>query len=774
MRNMTVALLSGTALAVFACGPSIAQQAPTTGGGDSASSDMLETVVVTAQRREENIQKAPVSVTAISGEQLRTQRIQTAEDLQYLAPSLNVSSSVNRDDNTFVIRGQGPTLPSSASVAGGGGTGVVAYFADTVANGAGPGLYYDLESVQVVNGPQGTLFGKNTTGGVVLFTPRKPTNNFEGYAEIGAGDYSMKSIDAAVNIPIIADKLLVRIAGEGYLRDGFTIDRGPLFTGKDYDNRNYWTARATILFRPTESIENETIVDILRSQENGNGRVISAVNPTSAAAPLLVPFFSQQQAAGIRSTALSTNEFQKNHNQGIINTTRWFINDNITFKNIFSYKETRSTDATDNDGSPYALADLRGAQNYPWHLQHGAYTEEAQLQGTSFGGDLAWTTGGYFGYNHSIGKQPYDQIAGLTFELVQPDGKDASRSYGIYVQTTYDLGNIAESVRGLKLTTGYRYTWDYYSYGLALYVPSLGNLCYASLLGAPLTAYPASNCAIDGKGKSSAQSWTLGLDYQVTDNVLAYVRSARGYLPGGFNPGILDTSLPQYKFHPESVINVEVGVKSQFTLAGMPSQLNVDVFHSDFNDMQRPVTEILPGGVGAGFFTNAAEAEIYGLELQGMIVPFHGAKLSVVYSYNNGYYTKIDPAAAPSLVGIPFATLPKHKVNVSGSYSLPFPESVGDVNVSASYSYQSKFFSAQAVQPQDYIEDYGLLNLGVHWDGIMSTSWDASFTMTNATNNDYRIGQGMGYVGDGEIVSMYGEPRMFMFKLRYSFGPGFN
>src|ERR1700761_4499115 len=215
--------------------------------------------MVTARRREESLYSVPVAVTALSAEELRSKSIQTAQDLQNYVPSLNVSSSVTRDDYTFSLRGMGPTGGSGpGAVLAGGGSGVVTYFAEVPTSGAGPGLFYDLESVQVAAGPQGTLFGKNTTGGVVLFVPKKPVNDFEGSVEVGAGDYHMKTATAVVNAPLVDDKVLLRVAGQFLDRDGFTVDRGPLYPGRDYDNRDYWALRVSVLLRPFEGIENYT------------------------------------------------------------------------------------------------------------------------------------------------------------------------------------------------------------------------------------------------------------------------------------------------------------------------------------------------------------------------------------------------------------------------------------------------------------------------------------------------------------------------------------
>jgi iron complex outermembrane recepter protein len=752
--------------------------APRTTGRSATSSQSdksdLGEITVTARRREENLNTVPVAITALTGAELRSKGVETAADLQNFVPSLSVSSSgPTRDDYIFAIRGMGPTGGSGpGAVLGGGGTGVVAYFAEVPTTAAGPGLFYDLENVQVIEGPQGTLFGKNTTGGAILFVPRKPTNDFEGYVDASAGNYNMKSATVAVNVPLIDDELLVRFSAEGQKRDGFTVDRGPFYPGKDYDNRNFWAGRLSIVFRPIDAVENYTIVSVLDSDEHGDGFVLSAVNPAGPFAAQLLPILAQQQAAGVRSTSLSDDEVDHRYNYGIINTTRWSLSEAVQFKNIFSYQVEKWRNSEDIDGSPLILDDLVTPEGAAWHTQVGTYTEEPQLQGTSLGGNLKWTVGAYYEDGHNIAPQPYEvEVAEGNFIIRQADQTNSERSRGLYGQTTYDLGALSDALEKLKLTTGYRYTWDNYGYGIQSYSPSTGNGCLTS----PGT-YPASSCLFSSAGSSSGSSWTLGLDYQWTPDSVVYVRSGRGYVPGGFNPSFGFTPggvlTPQYRFAPESVIDVEVGAKSRFTLWGAPAQVETDVFRSDYKDIQRLVSETLPGGIESNFTTNASAAVIEGFEFQGSVLPVRSLKLNASCSYNHGKYTEINPAAAPSLIGIPFAYLPASKASVGATYTLPFDAASGGVDVSAVYSYQSRFFDAPAVQPMDYISGYGLLNLRLEWNDILRSSVDAALFVTNAANKVYRVGQYSSYVSDGYITSFYGEPRMFGGELRYRFGAG--
>src|SRR5262249_15008235 len=163
-------------------------------------SGQLEEVVVTARRREERLQDVPIAVAAFTPERLKDAQVTTARQLVGMVPSLNVNSGNQRDFQRFFIRGQGAVV--------GGNEGVVAYFAEAPLSqyiAGGPGLYFDLENLQVLTGPQGTLFGRNTTGGAMLFTPKKPSDHNEGFIQAGYGNYKNTEVAGVVNFAAIPD-----------------------------------------------------------------------------------------------------------------------------------------------------------------------------------------------------------------------------------------------------------------------------------------------------------------------------------------------------------------------------------------------------------------------------------------------------------------------------------------------------------------------------------------------------------------------------------------
>lgn len=322
--------------------------------------------------------------------------------------------------------------------------------------------------MQVLNGPQGTLFGKNTTGGVVLFSPNRPSNRWEGSLKGEVGNYDMRSIEAMLNVPL-SDSLQIRLAGQAQRRDGFTIDRGPFFPGKDYDDRRFWAVRGSVLLQLTPDLENYTIVDSLGSNTNGQGYIFDLLNPAYVSAGMWTNYFHQQQAAGVRSTAYSANSHDDRFNFGVINTTRWHISPSLAVKNIFSYRIVKWENGQDNDASPFVMTDLVGARPNlgRWHLQTGTLTDELQMQGSILNGDLEFTTGAYLETTKALGPQPYEVHCCENFGefvFIQPDSTNDSRSRGVYGQATYDLGNALSPLRGLKLTAGYRRSWDKYEY----------------------------------------------------------------------------------------------------------------------------------------------------------------------------------------------------------------------------------------------------------------------------------------------------------------------
>lgn len=784
---LTCTCLAG---AVYAA-PAFAQQ----GAQPSASSSGLEEIVVTARRREEKLQTVPVAITAFTPKDLQEKSIESASDLQHYVPSL-MSSQQSRDEQVFYLRGQGPNGGS------GGSPGVIAYFSEVPFNGSGPGIYFDLDNLQVLRGPQGTLFGQNTTGGAVLFEPKHPTTIFEGYAQISLGDYNLQGVEAAVNVPIVEDKLLVRVAGTHVVRDGYTKNIG---TGQDQDNRDYWSGRIGVTWRPSDDFENYLVVDYLFSHTNGTGIVLQAVNPNvdpSLGAGFLQGSFERtfgvpaakaalalQQKLGPRTIDTDVNGLDKTESWGITDIARWDIADNLALKNILAYRELKNLLRGDFDGTTY----VQGEYTTPsgWEINNAQYSDEVQLQGKSLGDKLTWIGGAFFEFLHpggfTVAAVPTTTlIAGLPAQVVVlgnaygqnalgPEG-ETTRTEAVFMQGTYDLAGISPALENLKLTAGARYTWDYRSNSnfstIILTLP-------AAFGGGKLTlpCGPASGLACTYANHTfQAPTWTLGLDYQVTPDTLVYAKGSRGFKAGGFN-GAGGTLFPP-KYESEYVTDVEIGMKADWDILGIKTRTNIDGFHDDYRNAQRAVGvqfDIVPGNSATATSTTVianGDATIQGIEFEGTILPFDGFELTASWSYADARYDKFIIPTVGDRTDLPFPFISKNKFGFTGRYTLPFvPSDWGTATLVATYTHTGRIQYATAdIEPFGNEPGYGLLDIRADWNDVAGYPVDASFFMTNVTDNVVKLGNFGIYTTEGFVSAIINEPRMFGFQLKYRFG----
>ena len=288
----------------------------TSGGGTAVPA--LREVIVTAQRIRQPLQRVPIAISVIDHASLRRHDIQTLTDLQLLIPSAYVSGySHGAGQQFFSLRGQSESGYETGGGVGG-GPAVVGYFSGVPTDMAGPGLYYDLKSIQVLNGPQGTLFGRNTTGGAILFEPRRPDfRGMHGHVQVLGGDYRRAQIQGAVNIPLIGDELAMRVAGEVGSREGYTRD---VNTGIKYDNRHFHAARLELLFHPSGRVQDFFIGSYVRFDQHGPGSILIAANPNNPfVGPAILTYLAAQNARGVRATALGLRQLDQETYYSLIN-----------------------------------------------------------------------------------------------------------------------------------------------------------------------------------------------------------------------------------------------------------------------------------------------------------------------------------------------------------------------------------------------------------------------------------------------------------------------
>jgi iron complex outermembrane receptor protein len=329
--SFRIFLIAGTSCFALVSPAAMAQVGGVPAAGAPVAQATVDTsdIIVTAQRRAERAQDVPIAITAFSPERLQQQNITQAQDLQASVPSLVVGANGqgSRDSQTPTLRGQGATFQASP--------GVVLYLNEvplpspiTLSQQGGPGNFVDLENLQVLAGPQGTLFGRNTTGGAVLLVPHKPTNDFSGSIQGKYGNYDDKELEGVLNIPVVDDKLLVRVVGAYQDRDGFTRD---VAWNKDRDDKHWYSGRIGITFRPTDRIENYLMAYGAYSRFNGTGIINQGFNIDGTAGLAQLGLCSntpigisgnfscdvyraataQANALGPRKTAHSVDDFQK-------------------------------------------------------------------------------------------------------------------------------------------------------------------------------------------------------------------------------------------------------------------------------------------------------------------------------------------------------------------------------------------------------------------------------------------------------------------------------
>lgn len=723
----------------------------------------LQDVVVTARRREENLQDVPIAVTAFTSETLTIKGITDRTSLADNTPSLfTINGGYPREFAFFALRGQGPAFGSTP--------GVVNYFAE-VPNSTNVdgrvGTYYDLANVQVLAGPQGTLFGKNATGGNILFEPQKPTNENGGYVRAEYGNYNNRRIEGAVNGAIVPDRIMLRLAGEVGRRDGYTKDVGPIFAGKDYDNLSYESFRFGLTLRPVDGVDLYTAVRYYHSDNNGGGTVLAAVNPaagfdgtalglgfipTAAIFPGVATAVATQQARGPRRVSYDLDQFSETDYWQVINQATVDLSDTLKLRNIISYSEFRNYYGYDYDATAFPLAGQTGT--IPT-LAPNVFTEELQLQGSAFDRAVAFSLGGY------VDRQTTRNPAGIGAYTFFPLGALAptisglfdtrNHSEAVFGQATVDLGRVSPALTGLSVTGGLRYTWEYSFSSQDIG----GNVVAASV-------------------NNDYLSYTATVDYDVASGVHAYVTARDAYKSGGAN-GPVPAGSAFRTFPPERLSDIEIGLKSQFTVGGVGVRANVAAYRGIYDNIQRTTNEpvVTPAGtVLLNVTRSAAKGRIEGVEFNGTIVPTRGLSLNGSYSYLNSRYTRVAAGSATALLaGVPFPYTPKHKVSLGAAYDADLG-GAGRLKVAANYARQSRVSTAQTtLQFYRFLPAYGLLNGSIDLRDIGGSRLDIGVFANNLTNEAKPVGVADFYNSGAGVVGLtYTEPRMYGVRVGYRFG----
>ncbi len=713
---------------------------------ETAAHEQADEIIVSARRREESLQDVPVAITAFSGGVLEEKGMRAVEDLRQVVAGLNISGS-RRDEPTFYLRGQGPGVlnPGQRNF-----TSVATYFAEVPTEVAGAGTFYDLANVQVLKGPQGTLFGRNTTGGAVLFEPARPEFDFSGYVKGTLGNYDNREVEAVLNLPIVDDRLAVRLAGNLSRRDGYTQS---VRTGQKLDGRHYDAWRVSVLARPFDGLENLLILDGRKKDQSSTSAVLRQINPASATGQALAPLLAEQATLGPRKTLIAKPLYDRGSTFGATNKTTLDLSDNLSLKNIISFRRNRTDRASDYDGTPINTFLIENvAAPRQWALGLEQFTEEFQIQGKAPSLGLTYLAGFYYerakpGFAQELRQSVFGNLAVRSF-----DSDD--KSTALFAHAELDL------TERLQLSGGFRYTWDKRKASISVY-----NVAGACTQRVPAGTGPIT-CPFKAAGDYKAPSYDATLQYKFSNDVLAYAAFRHGYKSGGLN---LPSPADQYdRFLPEYVDEFEFGFKADWDI-GVPLRTNLAVFHDKYKDIQisRPV--VVPGAGIVSLVENAASATNKGAEFEATIRPLAGLTLGGFVSYLDAKSDVTVPGTA-AVAGRQTAFQPKWKYGINGQYVARAGQA-GELALSADFSYTSEALTNEtsAALLTSY-PGYGLLNLRAELREIGGTGLDLAVFASNVTNKTYILG-GLPLGSPlGFESSIYGEPRMYGLSVKYRFG----
>jgi len=783
-KSSSVILLATASTFVLSLAQPVAAQ--TSAQPAASAGNGLEEIIVTARRKEEKAQTVPIALTSLTPERLQKQDIRSNLALISDVPGLNGATGASLGVSFTFLRG----VP-----------GVVSYFDEipTLVTGVNQSYYFDVANIQVLKGPQGTLFGLSNDAGAILYEPKKPTNVYEGYVQGTVGNYGRGTFEAVVNVPV-TDKLAIRVGGQFQHQDGYIhVIRNNI----DLLDENYWAVRGTADFHPTDDIDNELMVNYFHSRYRPGTFVFGDYRTTAPQAfPLpindLLPILhgiygdafplpageslatikAQQQKLGPYNVeSLNLDPSAQVSQLNIVNKTTWDITDNLKLKNIFGYQETtNSAFIEDIDGTNLAL--IQG--NTPLASQPSGpnvqYNEEIQLQGSAFDDRLSYTVGTFNqfgGYGSADTRTPYGIGYQNSFGTIKGASQiNRARTDAVYGQGTYRLDDFVE---GLSVTAGFRYTWDHFY--------TRGN------------AYSPQGVFLNSISQSAnyrSPSYTFSVDYQWRPQTMFYFTNSRGYKTGGFNNTPTQIFEDFALFKPEHLNNFELGMKSDFDLDAidMPNvkaRVNLSTYYGVYQSIAVQTTGNynVQGSLSKQLGTpiiNVGDGDIYGYEGEITLVPDPAFEINANFAYSRGRYSHFmgpNPSPAPGgaplvyIPGVNFEITPLWKFNLHGTYHLPIDPAYGDLSLTAIYSWTDRqiLTDAASLAPQDYLPAYDNLDLTLDWKGIWGDpQLDGRLFVTNLLSNTIAPG----VLGTWEVLGLVGyqpaQPQMYGVTLKYSFG----
>jgi iron complex outermembrane receptor protein len=701
-----------------------------------ASEYGLEEIVVTAQKREDSIQTVPIAITAIDGDVLDNKAVVNLESLQGLVPGAQIGQFANTPHGAvFNIRGMGAIEPDPYAGSAVMVTidGVPQYF-----NMTSLVDLFDVERVEVLRGPQGTLFGANTTGGVVNIVTKAPSGEYNGKVQVTAGDWNRFDVKAAADLPI-NEKLSLRLSGFHHGRDGFITN---VYDGSDMGSIDVNSVRATLKYDAGNGFEATWRNEILRSK---NGSPYIGMGAYPGEAEYVAPGTIAGPNAGVQYTGYcmpvgspckapdeyySANSSEQDMSDMNIDasTLEMVWNDTSlgTITTITSFKQFDLHEYTDQDGTVEFLASTDR------RTDGDQITQEIRVNSqVSENIDLVY--GLYFSEDSYYHSQNFRaQFASPGFSQVTAQDQERS-SQAIFAHSFIDLSD------RLRLQVGGRYSKEETEMKVDVtHFISLDGV--SRYFGDDRLADFGIDFTAQGKDDWTDWSAKVGLDYQISENTLAYGHISRGFKSGGFVGRI---TIPEDigPYDPEIVETIELGMKTD--LMDNKLRLNVNIFKNDYQDLQLALIYFTKNSLGfdvnGNSILNAADATTQGIEVEFFAAPspnlrVNGAVTFLEAEYDDFPYTNAD-GSVTNLSGYRLQNAPEITANFGFDYS--WRTGNGEMMLSAIYKYNDEKFNTSLLNtPRSTIQETDLIDANLMWTPD-SDDWSVNFWVKNVADERY-------------------------------------
>lgn len=716
MRNHRGLWAGGAAAAALLAGQTALAQ-------DAAQVSTLEEVVVTAQRRAQSLQDVPVTVTAFGAEQVEEARIREVQDVATLTPGLQFDAFPSSQPR-IAIRGIG------SSDRGAAGDPSAAVFLDEIYIGRPAAVAFDafdVERIEVLKGPQGTLFGRNVVGGAINVVTRRPDlGGFDAAAEATVGNYERLEGAGMVNAPLADGTAAVRLSGAWRTHDGYVRNT---FTGDRVEDQDTLSGRISLRAEPQPDLRLLATLDGTRSRETGPAQHVLDLDAGDPLSAFWTINRDRDETAGAYAG------FQDRDTWG----ARLQIERDLPFATLIylgSYRDLDYAAAYDFDGgNPTTnLVDISGGNEE----QSSFYSHELRLSALP-GSDIQWIAGAYLFQSETDRRDILDlDIAGNAGREVYTQAAELS-SYAVFADVT------APVTAQLSAVAGVRYTRDDKDY-------RIDNLSSTDLFRA------GERFDVSVSDDYEAVTWRAGLTWAPTDDHLLYGMISRGFKSGGFQDTPSSAADAADGFEPEFATQYEIGQKS--VLLDGAVVWNNTLYIMKYDDLQTRRT--LPNL--SVITDNAGQATIKGYETYLQWRPFAGASLVTSYAYTDARFDEFSPEPGVDYAGNRISRTPEHKLVVSPSYTAALA-SGADLRFALDYAYESRIFDDNSNQPPEVRDPTHFVDARVIFTDP-SRHWTVSLWGKNLTDEVTRTFQS---VFLGANFGAYNPPRTYGLSLNWTY-----